>query len=134
MPRCRGKRILANAGVAVGSDDQVCPRRDLGGDHQSWIGLHRDLDPCGLCSGSKPVFTVMDDDPCDFDAVLAQHVEGGHAKMAGADEGNAHGIVRPGSVGLSIARQPLMSRWGNSGVGVINRRLPEFRGMPDPSK
>jgi hypothetical protein len=39
----------------------------------------------------------MDHDPGDLDAVLAQHIEGRHAEMAGADEGNPHGLIRPGS-------------------------------------
>ena len=90
---------LRDAGMAVGGHDQVGIGRDLRRDDEFGIGLHHDLDSGGLGRGGQPVFAVVDDDPCDLDPVLAQHVEGRHAEMAGADEGNPHlfcpSLVRP---------------------------------------
>ena len=40
----------------------------------------------------QPVLGVGDHDADDIDAVLAQHIQGRHAEMAGADEGNPHGV------------------------------------------
>ena len=92
---CGGQRLLGDAGVAVRRHDQVGTRGDLGGHHELGIGLHHDLDPGGAGGGGQAVFGVGDHDPDDVDAVLAQHVQCRHAEMAGADQGNPHGGVRP---------------------------------------
>jgi hypothetical protein len=76
----------------VRGDDQVGIGRDLPGDHEFRIGLHRDRDSGVAGRGREPVLGVSDDDASDFDAVLAQHVQCRHAEMAGADQGNPHGV------------------------------------------
>src|SRR5262249_35808532 len=85
--------------MAVGGDDQVRLWRNLGSHHEPGIGLHHNLDACSLRSSRKTILAVMDHDARDLDAVLAQHIESHTAKMAGADEGNPHDGIRPGSVG-----------------------------------
>ena len=81
--------------MAVRRHDQIGIRRDFGGDHELGIGLHDDFDPGGTRRGGKPVFGVGDHHPDDLDAMLPQHLEGRHAEMAGADQGNPHcGSVR----------------------------------------
>jgi len=97
---CSGQCLLADAGVAVRGHDQVGIGCDLGGRHQFGIGLHRHLDTGGLGCGGQPVIAVVDHHPDDIDAAFAQHVQGRHAEMAGADEGNPHGgevhwLMRP---------------------------------------
>ena len=87
-----GQRVLADAGVAVRRDDQVGARGDFGSDHQFWIGLHGDFNSGGFRRRGQPVFGIGHDHPCDLDAVFAQHVQGHHAKMAGADEGDPHAV------------------------------------------
>ena len=93
---------LADAGVAVRGHDQVGTLGDLPGHHEPGLGLHHRLDPGGLGGCRQAVVGIGHHDPDNVDPMLAQHVEGGHAEMARADEGNPHGgSVRPGSRGLS---------------------------------
>ena len=96
----RGRqRFPGHAGVAVGGDDQIGVGCDFGGDHEFRVGLHSDLDTRGLGRGGQPVFAVVNDDAHDIDPVLAQHVEGRHAEVAGTDKRNPHvlcpWLVRP---------------------------------------
>ena len=88
---CDGQRLLADAGVAMRRHDQVGPFRDFLGHHERGLSLYHDLDPGGLGCRRQAVFGIGHDDPDDVDPMLAQHVQGGHAVMAGADEGNPHG-------------------------------------------
>ena len=86
-----GQRLLADAGVAMRGHDQVGTLGDFLGHHEPGLGLHHDLDPGGLGCRRQAVFGIGHHDPDDVDPMLAQHVEGGHAEMAGADKGNPHG-------------------------------------------
>ena len=72
-------------------------------DHELGIGLHGDLDSGGPGSSGQPVLGVGHHDPGDLDAVFAQHVQGRHAEMAGADKGDPHGFFRPW-VGVAARR------------------------------
>ena len=47
--------------------------------------------PAALAARGEAILGVGHHDPHDRDTVLPEHVQGGHAEMAGADEGNAHG-------------------------------------------
>lgn len=87
------QRVLADPGVAVGGDDQIGVGGDLGGHHQLGIGLHHHVDAGGLGGRGEAVIRIGHHHPHDPNAVLAKHVQGGHAEMAGADEGNAHGCL-----------------------------------------
>jgi hypothetical protein len=72
-------------------DDQVGAIGDLRGHDQFGIGLHGNFDTSGTGRRSEAVFAVGHDDPYNVDTAFAQHVQCGHAEMAGADEGNPHG-------------------------------------------
>ena len=71
--------------------DQVGAVGDLGSRDQLRIGLHSDFDTGGAGRCGEPVFGVGNHDACDFDTVFSQHVQRGHAEVAGADEGDPHG-------------------------------------------
>jgi len=85
--------------MAVCGDNQVGIRCDFRGGDDFRIGLHDDLDSGGLGCRRQPVFAVVNHDSDNVDAALAQHIEGRHAEMAGADEGDSHRLrpwlVRP---------------------------------------
>ena len=124
---------IADAGVAMRRHDQVRSPSAISLATTSFgIGLHDHLDPGGL-GGPRPPAGLRrraDHDPDDVDPMLAQHVQGGHAEMAGADEGDPHGgcsVLSRANLGPSITRRRLLSRRANRGQGVINRgrhRLP----------
>ncbi len=82
------------------------------GSSEPGIGLYGDLDLGGTGRRGKPVFGVGHDDPDDFDAVLAQHVECRHAEMAGSDQGNPHDVLSVTSEACppSITRRRQLSR------------------------
>jgi len=88
---CRGQGFPADARVAVRRHDQVGAVGDLGSHDKLGIGLHSDFDTGGAGRCGEPVFGVGNHDACDVDTVLPQHVQRGHAEMAGADEGDPHG-------------------------------------------
>src|SRR5205085_6089017 len=72
-------------------DDQVGGVGDLRRNHELGIGLHDDLDPRGTRGRREAVFGIGHHHPHDIHTLLAQHVQGCHAEMPGADEGNPHG-------------------------------------------
>src|SRR5262249_6924825 len=88
---CRCERLLGDPGVAVGSNDQVRVGGDFRGDDELRIGLHHNLDAGRPGGRSEAVFAVGNHDAYDADTVLPEHVEGGHAEVAGTDKGDAHG-------------------------------------------
>src|SRR3954470_16494260 len=119
---CRVQRLPADAGVTVRGHDQVGVRRDLRGCDEFGVRLHDNPDPRGLGSTNQPILCVVYDDPGDIDTAFTQHVQGCHAKMAGADKGNPHGFIRQ-----KVASPPVdsmsvrLSREGHPLAAVINR-------------
>ena len=57
-------------------------------------------------SGGKPVVGFGDDHTSDRDALLAQHVQGRHAEMAGADESDPHNVSSVLSLRFSVDNMP----------------------------
>src|SRR4051794_37320920 len=81
--------------MAMGSHNQVGSLGDFPSNNELWVGLHHHLDAGGFGGGGEAILGIGDHHPGDVDAVLAQHVKGGHAKVAGADESDPHeGSVR----------------------------------------
>ncbi len=90
-----GKCLAADAGVAVGGDDQIGRGRDFRGGHDLRIGLHGDLDIRLAGRGRQAIIAIVHHDARDAKTVLMQHVENDHAEMAGADERDPHSLPTP---------------------------------------
>ena len=86
----RRECLPADAGMAVGRNDQVGTLSDFRSRHELGIGLDGHLDAGGARGGGQPVIGVGNHHPDDLDAVFSQHVERRHAEVTGADKGDAH--------------------------------------------
>jgi hypothetical protein len=89
---CRGKSLPADPGMAVRGDDEIGTGSDFGSRDQFGIGLHHDLDRGRAGSRGEAIFAVSHDHSGDVDLVLPEHVQSCHAEVAGADEGDPHGL------------------------------------------
>src|ERR1700716_3996761 len=90
---CLGEGLFADPRMAMRRHDEVGTVSDFGRGDETGILLHDDPDAGSPGGRSQPVFRIGHHDPDDIDTMLAQHVECGHAKMAGADQGEPRGLV-----------------------------------------
>src|SRR6185437_4786455 len=107
LGRC--KRTLADPRMAVRGHDQVGSGGNRGSFDQFGIGLHDDFDAGGAGGCREAVFAIMHNDPCDFDPMVPEHVEGRYAEMARADEGDPHHHPFPDFTKLLVKREYLLA-------------------------
>src|ERR1700753_3020434 len=84
------------------------------------------LAPRRVRGGGEPILGVVHHDPDDVDLVLPEHVQGRHAKMAGADKGDPHGrrfLLRWGVDSMPTAA--VIPEWGGSRRFINSRHPPQ---------
>jgi hypothetical protein len=89
---CFGQSLFADARMAVGGDDQVAVFSYFRSHDKFRVHLNGNFNAGGAGRGGEPVFGVRNHHPDDVDAAPAQHLQGRHAEMAGADKGDPHGV------------------------------------------